>query len=71
MSRVSGYRKFLGFMMKSSVASFGLGVLALCFSRGFGPCGPTDIQGALGFLACLLGMAGGLIFFVPFVMELD
>ena len=71
MSRVSGYRRFLGFMMKSSAASFGLGVLALCCSRGFGPCGPADIQGALGFLACLLGMTGSVIFFVPFVMELD
>ncbi len=68
MNKVSGYRKFMAFMMKSSLASFGLGILALSCSRGFGPCGPSDISGALGFLACLLGMAGGLVFFVPFVL---
>ncbi len=68
MGNVSGYSKFMGFMMKCSAASFGIGFLALLFSRGFGPCGPTDIQGAFGFLACLLGMAGGMVFFVPYLL---
>ena len=68
MHPVSGYRKFLGFMMKSSIASFAVGLLALSFSRGFGPCGPSDINGAFGFLACLLGIAGGFIFTIPFVL---
>ncbi len=68
MRTVSGYRKFLGFMMKSSLASFAIGVFAMSFSRGFGPCGPSDVSGAIGFLACFAGMAGGLVFFVPFAL---
>lgn len=71
MSEVSGYCKFIGFKMKSSGASFGLGLLAICCSPGFGPCGPTDIFGAFALLACVLGIAGWLVFLVTFLFATD